>query len=153
MFFTNGHYVADLTPSTRSANARNAQIVVLQIGSRKLTIVNHHAHWEITPLGSAASVARMELLRSIITDLPGPLILAGDLNVDPDTATMHVFDGLLEDLTATYTIASTLSVLGKVPNVACDHVLVSDAIAVRDFRVLDDLVSDHKALVLDFDIG
>ena len=65
---------------------------------------------------------------------------------------MRLFDDLAEDLTATHAVSSTLSQLGKVQDVACDHILVNSLIQVVDFRVLSDLVSDHKALTLEFDV-
>ena len=81
-----------------------------------------------------------------------PTIVAGDMNLNPEAAGMRLFDGLLKNLTASHNISSTISILGKVQGIACDHILVNDSIRVDGFRVLDDLVSDHTALVLEFDV-
>jgi endonuclease/exonuclease/phosphatase family metal-dependent hydrolase len=151
-FFTHGKYNPDLTPETRIPNTRNAQIVTLEIDGKPLFVVNHHGHWEITPEGSETTVEKMEIVKARLVKQSGPLIFAGDLNLNPNTPALRIFDGLLEDLTATHNIKSTLSVLGKVPNVACDHVFVNDLIKVQTYKVSDELVSDHRALVLEFDI-
>jgi endonuclease/exonuclease/phosphatase family metal-dependent hydrolase len=151
-FFTHGSYNPDLTPDTLINNTRNAQLIQLDITGKQLCLANHHAHWEPTPEGSSVSAERMQQISSKLAEQTGPVIFAGDLNVNPGTPTMQVLPEQLKDLTAVYKVPSTLSVLGKVHNVACDHILVNDAIKVRDFHVSDELVSDHKALVLEFDI-
>jgi endonuclease/exonuclease/phosphatase family metal-dependent hydrolase len=65
---------------------------------------------------------------------------------------MQVFDGFLESLTTAHEVQSTLSKLHFIENVACDHILVSPDIQVKDFRVLDPLASDHQALILEFEL-
>ena len=150
--FTHGSYNSDLTPGTRVENTRNAQFVRVMAGDKPLWLVNHHAHWELTPQGSETSVARMQIVRDKIANLPGTKIFAGDFNVLPGTPTLQLFDGMLEDSTDTYKLTTTLSKFGKVTDVACDHVLVSPEIHVQNFHVLEELVSDHKALLLEFDI-
>ncbi len=151
--FINGEYVEDLTPERRVPNSRNLQTTLLQVGEATLCVINHHGYWEITPEGSETSIEKMKLVVEQAqkhADLP--LIFAGDLNLNASAPAMRVFDNFLEDLTATHQVSTTLSVLGKVPNVACDHVLVNDRISVRDFRVCEEIVSDHKALVVEFDL-
>lgn len=151
-FFTNGAFVADMTPATRTANSRNAQIITLDIQGRALNLINHHAHWEVTPEGSDISVEKMQMVADRVRALQGPIIMAGDLNLNPGTPAMKVWDGLLEDLTATHQLQSTLSVLGKVQNVACDHVLVNDQVRVTDYHISDALVSDHNAVIMEFEL-
>ena len=150
--FTHGSYVPLDSPA-RLDNSRNLQLARVEyLPGKTFNLVNHHAHWEKTPAGSDTSVEKMQLVKAAIGQLDGPVILAGDLNVDPGTATLKIFDGSLEDLTASYTIQSTLSLLGKVNNVACDHIFVDSTIQVQSFRVLDDVISDHKALLLEFNL-
>lgn len=150
---THGKLVHDMTAQNYIENTRNAQFVTLTIGDTNVLLVNHHAYWENTPTGSAASVASMQhVVDKLRTYSNVPIIVAGDMNLNPDTAGMHLYDGLLENLTASHGITSTLSVLGKVQDVACDHILVNELVQVVDFHVVDELVSDHKALVLEFDI-
>jgi endonuclease/exonuclease/phosphatase family metal-dependent hydrolase len=55
----------------------------------------------------------------------------------------------LHDLTHEKGIKNTLSGLKFNGEVACDHILVNDLVKVKRFEVLGDLVSDHKALVLE----
>ena len=48
-------------------------------------------------------------------------------------------------------VTSTRTRLYARPEKLADYVLVSDGVAVRDFRVLPDEVSDHAPLMLGFD--
>jgi len=152
-FFVNGTYNPDLKPETQVGNSRNAQVVRIEVGDKALHIINHHAFWDKSPLGNETSVEKMQLVKDRAAEIDGALIVAGDLNVTAASPAMRVFDNFLTDLTATHNVTATLSVLGKAKDVACDHILVNDQITVNEFRVIDELVSDHKALLLDFDVA
>lgn len=94
----------------------------------------------------------MKILTKVLSGVSGPLILAGDLNVRTESPAMRVFDGWLEDLTDTHKIKDTLTAFGKVREVPCDHILVSEEVKVLKFEVSNALVSDHTPLILEFDI-
>ena len=150
--FTGGNYVPDYNPSTFDINIRNLQLARITVNGIDLTIANHHAHWVIDPLGDETSVEKMHIVKTELSSVHGPLVFSGDLNVKSESPAMRVFDGMLEDLTASHHVDSTLSTAGKVTGVACDHILISPDIVVDRFEVLDDLASDHLALLLDFSI-
>lgn len=150
--YTHGSFHPDGNTFEWDQNSRNAQVVTLDIGGQPLHIANHHGYWEPNPVGSEKTVKAMQVLADAVRKLDGPLLVAGDLNVDPGTPAMRVFDDWLEDLTGSHGVTNTLSTLGKLQGVAPDHILVSSDVRVKDFRVLDDLVSDHKALVIEFAI-
>lgn len=154
VIFTHGEFQPNITAETYVPNARNAQFVKVLHGSGAFWVVNHHAYWEPTPIGSEKNVMALQRVADKIRSLEAlPIVFAGDLNVIPDAPAMRVFDDLLTDLTATHAIQTTLSELGKVPNVPCDHVLINEKVEVVKFQVLGDLVSDHKALVLEFTLS
>ncbi len=151
--FTNGSYQASADVSIYESNVRNAQLVTLELPNGKtINIGNHHGYWEPNPIGSEKTVAAMQVMAAAVRECNGPIIVAGDLNVDPGTPAMHVFEGWLEDLTGTHNVTNTLSTLGKLQGVAPDHILISDEVHVTSFKVLDDIVSDHQALLLDFEL-
>lgn len=151
--FTSGEIMHSVTAENFVENTRNAQFVTIRFENTDIMLVNHHGYWEANPLGSAQSVLSMQRLTDTLRLLdPLPTIVAGDMNLLSKAPAMRLFDDLAEDLTATHAVSSTLSQLGKVQDVACDHILVNSLIQVVDFRVLSDLVSDHKALTLEFDV-
>lgn len=150
--FTNGDYNPNLTSQNAARNTRLLQTCTVSVGGKKFSLANHHGHHEFNPVGNGKSVEKMQLVKEKIERLPAPLIFAGDLNVTGASPAMRVFDGFLESLTAKHGVNSTLSQLGKVSGVACDHILVGPGVKVKDFRVSEELVSDHKALILEFEV-
>lgn len=154
--FINNEYQTYKTFAAYVTNTRNLQRATVQLGNGKsFWLINHHAYWDPAPsgVGSEKSKMKMQKVAAIVENSPGPIIFAGDLNVVPASPTMQPIQSILRDLTQTYKLPTTLSQFGKVPNVPCDHVCVSDEVEVRSFAASDALVSDHKALVLDFELS
>lgn len=150
--FTHGEYQEHHTALSNIENARNMQVVELKLDDQDLTVINHHAHWEKTPMGSEASVERMKIVAERARQVEGPLIFAGDLNLLPESKPIRLFDGWLEDLVAHSGATTTLSKLGQPFDVVCDHIFVNEQIKVNDFAVKPATVSDHLPVVLEFDI-
>jgi endonuclease/exonuclease/phosphatase family metal-dependent hydrolase len=150
--FTNGVYNPNFTDASYFPNTRILQTCSVGVGEKLFNLANHQGHREVDPLGNEISMEKMKIVKTTLEKLPFPLVFAGDLNVKSESPAMRVFDGFLNDLTAEHHVTSTLSQLGKVTNVACDHILVSDNVQVNEFRVAEELVSDHKALIMNFDI-
>jgi endonuclease/exonuclease/phosphatase family metal-dependent hydrolase len=150
--FTSGSYNPNQTAANIVPDTCNLQTVRVRSPKGDFSLANHHAYLGPDGFGDKTNVQKMRFVSEQLRDLPTPLIFAGDLNVVPESQTMRAFDGFLEDLTATNHISTTLTELGKVNDVACDHILVSPDVQAAAFYVDDQLVSDHKALVLDFDI-
>ena len=116
-----------------------------------ITIVNHHGYWKPTPMGDDTTVKVMRKVAELVKTIDGPVVMCGDLNIVHEAPAMRELD-FLRDLTHEYNIDNTLSGLKFGGKVACDHILVNEAVDVRDFRVLDDIVSDHKGLVIEINI-
>ena len=115
------------------------------------TIVNHHGYWKPTPMGDETTVEVMRKVAEVVKRLEGPVVMCGDLNIIHEAPAMRELD-FLRDLTHEYGVDNTLSGLKFNGKVACDHILVNDKIRVEDFEVLEDIVSDHKALVTEIAI-
>jgi endonuclease/exonuclease/phosphatase family metal-dependent hydrolase len=146
----NFHEVTDWNQNY-SSNTRNALIAEIQLGDKNLTVVTHHGYREPTPIGSQTSINAMQKLVEVTRNISTPLIIAGDLNVSAKSPVMSLFEGWLQDLTEKYSINDTLTQFGKVRKVPCDHILVSDGIVIQNFIVSEELVSDHKPLIVEFE--
>jgi endonuclease/exonuclease/phosphatase family metal-dependent hydrolase len=153
-FFTSGEYVDDLTQSSYIDNSRTLQKAVLDINGTKLTVLNHHGYWMRNPLGNEESVDKMRTIATYIQalDPTEPLIFAGDFNVTPESPAMRPLDGILKDLIVPYAIPTTLSSLRNLGNIPCDHIMTNERIADTNLYTLDAIASDHKPVVLLFDI-
>ena len=152
-FFIHGQYAEIDTVEQMDSNIRNMQRAGIELpDGKQMTIINHHGYWEPNEVGSEITVDRMQKVADVIKDSPRPLVFAGDLQIISRSPAMKPIHEQLRDLTDEYNLPTTLSSFGKVKNVACDHICVSEEIKVRSFSASDILVSDHLALILEFDV-
>ena len=136
-------------PDGESGNhARNIQFVVLDDGKKKYMVVNFHGLWN--GKGKGDSDSRLEQSEKIIRFLAEkklPTVFVGDFNLLPDTESLKKIEAHgLRNLIKEYSITSTrTSFYHKLERYA-DYVFVSSDIAVTNFVVLPDEVSDHSPL-------
>ncbi len=82
-----------------------------------------------------------------------PKILAGDFNLLLDTESIRMLEaGGMRNLIKEYDIKSTRTELYKKDIKFADYIFISPEIKVKDFKVLQDVVSDHSPLYLEFDV-
>lgn len=154
--FTHGEYAKNFAPATSEETARtiprNMQIVTIATPEGSVTIVNHHGHWEATPLGTETSVEKMKLVADRARQAKGALIIAGDLNVTSESEVMRVFDDWLDDIVARSGAQTTLSKVGRPLDVVCDHILTNNLVRMNYFAVETAMISDHLPLVMEFEL-
>ncbi|MBP9686286.1 MAG: endonuclease/exonuclease/phosphatase family protein [Candidatus Doudnabacteria bacterium] len=131
-------------------HARNMQYAVVDNAS-PLTIVNVHALWN--GLGKGDSDERLDQSKNIVrtlNELPKPVVLCGDFNLDPNTESIQMIERTsLRNLIGEYSITSTRTPLYEKPGKFADYCFVSPGVHVKDFQVLPDVVSDHAPLLLE----
>jgi len=154
--FTSGTYTdAKQQGDDFDYNVRNLQLTELDMGNGKVfTIANHHGHHEKNSNGSKRSIESMKKVASTLLDVTGPLIVCGDFNVNPTSPAMRPLDQVaLRNLTVEHALDSTLSTASSVPvPVVCDYILVNNEVQVKSFSMTEELISDHKALVMEFSV-
>lgn len=131
-----------------SDHCYTAQFIKLE---NNLNVVNYHGYWLPSPIGDNTTTSAMKKVADIAKSMTGPLVMCGDLNVIHKSPAMRELD-FLKDLTHEYNVKNTLVGLKFSGQVACDHILINDQIKVLDFKVLDDIVSDHKPLTAEISI-
>jgi endonuclease/exonuclease/phosphatase family metal-dependent hydrolase len=150
--FTHGKFKDNFDLTKHDFNSRNFQHLILQSGKRRINVLNHHGYLVLgTKDGNHETARQMEVIADYISKLSGPLILAGDFNLTPRCDSIKVLNRQLLNLSAKYRIKSTFNQFNS-NDVVCDYIFVNDFVKVRNFKVSDELVSDHKALILEFDI-
>jgi endonuclease/exonuclease/phosphatase family metal-dependent hydrolase len=136
---------------------RNAHCVRLYDHRNQRPITVAHMHGLRTQSGKGDSPARIEqanALRRLIESIwrpDEPLVVCGDFNVLPESATFDILRELgLRDLVVAGGHTDTrTSWYEKTPRFA-DYMLVAPAVEVTKFEVVESPeVSDHRALVLD----
>lgn len=147
-------------PDPDKTNCRTIQTCIIELpGGKQLGIANYQGHLENPKgMGNEITIETMKIARDEAAKLPRPLIFCGDFNVWPGSPALAVLDDLkLRNLTIENKIQSTLSPAHRAPledrqRAACDYILASPEIEVKSFVVSEEVVSDHKALILEFDL-
>ena len=159
-FHVNNNYFVAKRASDYKRNTRTVQSATINIdAARKLTVANHHGYLAgENSGGDETSLLVMQKVAGFLAELSRPLIFCGDLNVAPNTPTLAALGGLgLSNLTVEYNLPTTLSQAHRAPesdrnSVPCDYVYVSEDVEVKSFGASDEIISDHKALFLEFEI-
>ena len=131
---------------------KNAQVLEFVKGGKEYTVVNFHGLW--TGDGREDTddrLAQSKNLRALIESLGKNRIICGDFNLTLDTKSLALVDHDLRNLIREYGITSTRNHYFPYPDKYCDYMIVDNGIKVNDFKVLTDEISDHLALLLDFE--
>lgn len=130
----------------------NMEYLTFVKNEKKYLTCNLHGHW--THDGKKDNPVRLEQSRKILDFLKnvnGAKIICGDFNLLPDTQSIKMLENSgLRNLVKEFNITSTRSPLYKGSTPFADYCFVSPDVKVKDFQVLQDVVSDHSPLYLKF---
>lgn len=130
----------------------NVQYTKFSKSEKNYMVCNLHGHW--TPNFKGDNPARLEQsqnIKKMLDNFKGAKILCGDFNVAPDTKSMEILETSMTNLVKKYKVATTRSHFYTKEHKFADYILVSPEIQVKKFEVIQDVVSDHLALMLEFD--
>ncbi len=137
----------------RRTLGRNLQYIQFTQNGQDYTVSNFHGLWN--GAGKTDTPDRLDQSRKIQdfikTKAKGKVILVGDLNLELNTKSLAILEEGMRNLIKENSIASTRSHYHKGPNKLADYAIVSNDVQVLHFGVLQDQVSDHLALLLQFD--
>lgn len=141
-----GFIVGDNTSQPRAL-----QHAEIEKDGKKYAIANFHGTWTGGGKGDTESrIEQSQKVKRALDALSGSKILCGDFNLAPDTESIAILEEGMENLIKTYGVASTRSEFYKKPLKFADYILISPGVMVNDFKVLQEPVSDHLPLQLDF---
>lgn len=130
---------------------RNIQYFTFDKDDETYSIINFHGLWN--GKGKSDTEDRIEQSKKVkacMDGLPGRKILCGDFNLLPDTQSIAILEEGMRNLVKEYGVTDTRSSLYTKPLRFADYTLVSPDIEVKNFEVLQDVVSDHLPLLLEF---
>ena len=132
---------------------RNMQCLIIKSGEKKILIGNLHGFWmPISKKDSPHRIKQSNKIREVFDKHHGPRILCGDFNLRPETKSIKILEENMRNLIVEYGITSTRSKLHKRTNKYADYVMVSPDIKINRFEAMDEHVSDHLPLLLDFSV-
>lgn len=87
-----------------------------------------------------------------MSNFGGRKILCGDFNLDISTESVRMLEQEMINLVREFKINSTRSALAPLGKGRfADYIFASDKIKINKFNVLNDVVSDHLPLYVDFE--
>lgn len=133
-------------------HSRNMQWLKINKDEKTYTVLNIHGLWN--GMGKADSPARLiqsKRIREFMDTLETPKILCGDFNLRPDTESITIVEKGMTNLVKEYGVENTRTSFYTKPEKFADYIFTSPEINVHHFEVLEEEVSDHAALLVDFD--
>jgi endonuclease/exonuclease/phosphatase family metal-dependent hydrolase len=150
--FTHLEHQENFDFNEHNSNVRNFIHAVIDVNGQTYNLLTHHGyHIPDHKNGDAETLRQMKQLGEYIGQLNGPVILTGDFNLAPHSESLEVINSRLTNLSLAHHLKTTRTSLTHKTEV-CDYVFVNDDIKVNKFYASDKIVSDHKALVLEFEI-
>ena len=154
--FTHGAYVRNFDveqDGNDNDNNRNLQIASVETGGKTLNLLNHHGYWLYgTKAGNDETLRQMKIIADAARDREGPIIMCGDFNLAPDSESLGLVSKELRNLSVEYGLERTVQPLFSPVNEVIDYIFVNDRIRVKSFAKSDKLVSDHNALIMEFEV-
>jgi endonuclease/exonuclease/phosphatase family metal-dependent hydrolase len=153
--FTLGEYRRhfDVTQEDgNDGNNRTLQHTTVDIDGKALHILNHHGFWvHASKAGNDETFRQMGVIAKTIDLLDGPIILCGDFNLAPNSKSLGLINDKLTNLSIVNKLQRTYNQFSAVQEV-CDYIFVNDQVKVQHFEMSEALISDHKALILEFSL-
>ena len=148
--FTRLEYKKDFDYESDDHNIRNLLHVIVDNKGKQLHILTHHGHHVPNhKKGNEDTLRQCNQIAEYIKGLKGEIILTGDFNLEPNSESINKINKILRNLAIEAQLITTRTPLTHKTEV-CDYIFVNDEVRVKSFNALDDVVSDHKALILEF---
>lgn len=132
---------------------RNLQWIECQHEKQIFSVLNVHGLWNGSGKKDTPDRIDQSLrIRQFMDTINTPKILCGDFNLRPDTQSIAILENQMINLITSHAIRSTRTRFYTKDEHYADYILISPEIKVNQFLVMNDEVSDHSPLYLDFDI-
>lgn len=140
----------DRTIHTDYNAGRVLQHVVIKTEKTPLHVLNHHGyHINSHKNGDNETIRQCGMIADYVKKLEGLVVLCGDFNLVGNCQSIEQINSVLINHVNKNNVTSTRTPLTH-KSEACDFIFTSPEIEVQNFQVLDDIASDHKALVVEF---
>lgn len=154
-----GNNELTLYPNGKPNFPRNFVYTVLEKDNKKFLVLNVHGFWApAAKFDNEHRFKQSQIILDFIEKYDMPKIVVGDFNLRITTKSLTMLDKKLRNLVKEYKVPTTRSILydakWRVENndKYADYIFTSDKVNVKDFKVLQDEVSDHLPIYLEFEI-
>ncbi len=132
-------------------HSRKLQWMACRYNNQLFYILNVHGLWNGKgKKDSPSRLAQSMKIKHFMSHLKAPIILCGDFNLRPDTESLKIVGGGMNDLIQKYHVTSTRTSFYPKTERYADYVFTSSTVEVKKFEVMKEEVSDHTPLLVDF---
>lgn len=132
-------------------HSRIAQWVKCTHDGSDYVIVNVHGLWNGKgKKDSEDRIIQSKKIKEFVDACRAPVIICGDFNLEPNTDSLEILSSGMNDLIKENNITSTRTSFYEKDVRYADYIFTSDNVTVNKFDVIEDEVSDHNALELEF---
>ncbi len=130
----------------------NLNWVDLNIDSGIITIANLHGLWQknTSKKDTPERFTQSSIIKDFFNKKEGKKILCGDFNLSITGDSLKILEEGMVNLIKKYDVQGTRSSFYKKDDKFADYILTSPNIEIVNFKVLQDEVSDHLPLSLEF---
>lgn len=151
--WTHGQYTEDFdyVDSGGYNVARNIAHATIEDNGQVIHVLTLHGyHIAKDKNGNEETLRACKELLEYTHQLEGPIIIAGDFNLSPQSESIKLVETEFRNLSSEFNLTTTRNHFTP-KNEVCDYIFVNDKVKVNNFYMSDILASDHNALVLEFD--
>tara|TARA_B100001248_G_scaffold220746_1_gene176572 strand:+ start:14614 stop:15366 length:753 start_codon:yes stop_codon:yes gene_type:complete len=135
------------------AHSRQLQWLKCQYKEFTFHVMNVHGLWNGQgKTDTLARLAQSKKIREFMDSIHSPYLLCGDFNLRPDTESLAMLALGTQNLIDIYGVSSTRTSLYEKEERFADYVFATPEIGINQFEVMEDVVSDHAPLLLDFEV-
>lgn len=133
------------------AHSRNLEWMRIQYERKVYSILNVYGLWNgMGKTDTENRILQSQRIKGFMSTMNKPLILCGDFNLHPETESLKMLEEDMINLVKKNEIKSTRSHFYTKDEKFADYVFVSSDVKVVEFKVLEEPVSDHLPLLLEF---
>lgn len=140
-------YIPEGDPGKHS---RNIQFVHIETDSGLKTVINFHGLWNGNGKGDSEDrLKQSDKIVEFLKSIKNPIVFCGDFNLLPDTQSIKKFENLgMRNLIKEFKVTSTRTSFYDKDIPYADYTFISNNVDLREFKMLPEEVSDHKAMFI-----
>lgn len=133
------------------SHSRNLQWIKFEADRKVYSIMNIHGlHTGAGKEDTPDRLIQSKRIKDFMSGISGLKVLCGDFNLLPETESLKMLEDNMINLVKKHNIKSTRSHYYTKEVKFADYILVSSDVNVKKFEVLQEPVSDHLPLLLEF---
>ncbi|MCR4324476.1 MAG: endonuclease/exonuclease/phosphatase family protein [Candidatus Curtissbacteria bacterium] len=134
---------------------KHAVDAIVDVGGTKIHVVSWHGAWVSHAEDSPESIRQAQIVADYLETLEDPFIVAGDLNVGPQTETIGLINKVANNLMMNSGVRQTTHpTVHKIAprGYLIDYIFTSSHFKVKSLKVPEIIVSDHLPVVAELQI-